>query len=212
MKEAKILTFVNFLIEGYKRKKTQIAIRKSQYAIRMKVKVINKSVNSLPGYETIHAAGMDLRANLEQPVLLKPLGRALIPTGLFIEIPSGYEAQIRPRSGLAAKNGVTVLNAPGTIDADYRGEVKIILINHGSQKFKIERGDRIAQGVFAQINQANWHIKTKLNDSVRGHGGFGSTDTTTDDSHTHRSGKDCPKDRDGGGRHQHDDQCREHRH
>ena len=115
----------------------------------MKIKIINKSNHPLPAYETNHSAGMDLRASLDQPVVLKPLERAIVPTGLFIELPAGYEAQIRPRSGLAAKKGVTVLNSPGTIDADYRGEIKVIMINLSNEEFIVENGERIAQMIVA---------------------------------------------------------------
>lgn len=141
----------------------------------MNVKIINRSRHPLPAYETAHASGMDLRAFLETPIELKPLERALVPTGLFLELPVGYEAQVRPRSGLAAKRGVTVLNSPGTIDADYRGEVKVILINLGQEPFAIKRGERIAQMVIAPVTQANWETVEALPDSARGGGGFGST-------------------------------------
>src|SRR5674476_705620 len=120
----------------------------------LNVKIINQSKHNLPAYETIHAAGMDLRANLDTPVTINPLGRVIIPTGLFIELPEGYEAQIRPRSGLAAKTGVTVLNTPGTIDADYRGEIQVILINLGAESFMIARGMRIAQMVVTTVARA----------------------------------------------------------
>ncbi len=141
----------------------------------MQVKIINKSKHSLPEYATLHAAGMDLRANLESPVLLKPLERKLIPTGLFIELPVGYEAQIRPRSGLALKKGVTVLNSPGTIDADYRGEIGVILINLSADDFLIEDGERICQMVVAAHGQVEWCEVEELTDSERGEGGFGHT-------------------------------------
>ena len=141
----------------------------------MKVRVINKSVHALPNYETSHAAGMDLRANLEQPVVLKPLGRAMIPTGLFIEILAGYEAQIRPRSGLASKKGITVLNAPGTIDADYRGEIKVILVNLSDEEFVVQNGERIAQLVVAAHEKVEWDLAEELIETERGAGGFGST-------------------------------------
>lgn len=141
----------------------------------MKVRVINKSVHPLPNYETSHAAGMDLRANLEQPVVLKPLGRAMIPTGLFIEILAGYEAQIRPRSGLASKKGITVLNAPGTIDADYRGEIKVILVNLSDEEFVVQNGERIAQLVVAAHEKVEWDLAEELIETERGAGGFGST-------------------------------------
>lgn len=141
----------------------------------MKIKVINKSNFDLPQYETKASAGLDLKANITETITLKPLERALVKTGLFLEIPEGYEAQVRPRSGLAYKNGVTVLNAPGTIDADYRGEVGVILVNLSNEDFTIQAGDRIAQMVFAKFEQAVW-IDTKiLNETARGEGGFGST-------------------------------------
>lgn len=141
----------------------------------MKVKVINRSHHDLPRYETALSAGMDVRANLDEPIVLKPLARALIPTGLFVELPAGYEMQVRPRSGLAAKYGLTVLNAPGTIDADYRGEVKVILANLSSEEFTINDGERIAQLVVAQHAQVEWEATEELSDTSRGAGGFGST-------------------------------------
>lgn len=141
----------------------------------MKIKIINKSKHGLPGYATLAAAGMDLRANLEEPLVLKPLERILVPTGLFLEIPVGCEAQIRPRSGLAFKNGITVLNSPGTIDADYRGEVKVILVNLSNQEFTINDGERVAQMVIAKHEQAEWTEVETLEESARGEGGFGST-------------------------------------
>ncbi len=141
----------------------------------MKVKVINRSRHDLPRYETPLSAGMDVRANLDEPVVLKPLARALIPTGLFVELPAGYEMQVRPRSGLAAKYGLTVLNAPGTIDADYRGEVKVILANLSDQEFTVQDGERIAQLVVAQHSQVEWEPTSELSDTSRGAGGFGST-------------------------------------
>ena len=141
----------------------------------MKVRIINKSSYPLPGYETLHAAGMDLRANLENPVTLRPLERSLVPTGLFIELPSDYEAQIRPRSGLSAKRGITVLNAPGTIDADYRGEIKVILVNLSNEDFVIESGERIAQMVVAKHERVEWEEAMELAETERGAGGFGST-------------------------------------
>ena len=122
----------------------------------MIIRIINRSKNNLPGYETIHSAGMDLRADLEAPVTLKPLERKLIPTGLHIELPEGYEAQIRPRSGLAFKHGIGIVNSPGTIDADYRGEIKVLLINFSDQIFEINTGDRIAQMVIAKHEKINW--------------------------------------------------------
>ena len=141
----------------------------------MQVKIINKSKHELPEYATAHAAGMDLRANLDEPVSLKPLERKLIPTGLFIELPIGYEAQIRPRSGLALKKGITVLNSPGTIDADYRGEIGVILINLSQEEFIINDGERICQMVVAAHEQVEWVETELLQESVRGEGGFGHT-------------------------------------
>jgi dUTP pyrophosphatase len=141
----------------------------------MDVKVINRSHHDLPKYETTFSAGMDLRAFIEEPVLLKPLERSLIPTGLFIELPKGKEAQIRPRSGLAYKKGITVLNSPGTIDADYRGEIKVLLVNLSNEDFVIEDGERIAQMIIADHHQINWLEVEELQDSDRGAGGFGST-------------------------------------
>ena len=141
----------------------------------MKVKVINKSAHALPHYETIASAGMDLRADIEEPVTIGPLERTIVPTGIFMELPLGVEAQIRPRSGLAAKKGITVLNAPGTIDADYRGEVGVILVNLSNEAFTIESGERIAQMVIAKHEQALWEEVTELSSTDRGEGGFGST-------------------------------------
>lgn len=141
----------------------------------MKVKVINKSRHQLPQYETPLSAGMDVRANLDEPVVLKPLARALIPTGLFVELPAGFEMQVRPRSGLAAKYGLTVLNAPGTVDADYRGEVKVILANLSNEEFVVNDGERIAQLVVARHEQVEWESAEELSDTSRGAGGFGST-------------------------------------
>lgn len=143
----------------------------------MKVKVINKSGMALPAYATGASAGMDVRAAVETPVTLAPLGRAVIPTGLFLEIPVGYEVQVRPRSGLAAKKGITVLNAPGTIDADYRGEVCVILVNLSQEPFVVERGERIAQLVLARHEVMDWELVEVLEESERGEGGFGSTGT-----------------------------------
>ena len=141
----------------------------------MKIKVINKSEHELPQYQTSMSAGMDLYANLELSVTLKPLQRKLIPTGLFIELPEGFEAQVRPRSGLAIKNGITVLNAPGTIDADYRGEIGAILINLSETEFTINNGDRIAQIVFCKYEYGVWEETKELKSTIRGEGGFGST-------------------------------------
>ncbi len=141
----------------------------------MEIKIINKSAHALPHYETASSAGMDLRANLEEAVTLKPLDRAIIKTGLFIALPIGVEAQVRPRSGLAAKHGITVLNAPGTIDADYRGEIGVILVNLSSEDFTIENGERIAQLVIAKHERAQWQPVEELTTTRRGAGGFGST-------------------------------------
>lgn len=141
----------------------------------MKVRVINQSKHELPQYETEASAGLDLRANLEEPFTIQPLERTLVRTGLYIEIPMGFEAQVRPRSGLALKKGITVLNSPGTIDADYRGEIGVILVNISQNPFVVEDGDRIAQLVFAQVSQAEWEITEELTDTNRGKGGFGST-------------------------------------
>ncbi len=141
----------------------------------MKIKIVNHSQHALPEYGTKAAAGVDLRANIDTPISLKPLERTLVPTGLFMEIPEGYEAQVRPRSGLALKKGITVLNSPGTIDADYRGELKVILINLSNETFVIENGERIAQMVIAAHEQAEWVEVKQLEESERGHGGFGST-------------------------------------
>jgi dUTP pyrophosphatase len=141
----------------------------------MIIRIINKSKNDLPGYETIHSAGTDLRADLETTVQLKPLERKLIPTGLHIELPEGFEAQIRPRSGLAYKHGISIVNSPGTIDADYRGEIKVLLINLSDQVFEINTGDRIAQMVVAKHEKVNWEPVEVLNDTVRGAGGYGHT-------------------------------------
>ena len=143
----------------------------------MTVKVINRSSNPLPEYATSFAAGLDVRADNEAPIVLQPLGRAMVPTGLFLEIPAGYEVQVRPRSGLAAKKGITVLNAPGTIDADYRGEVCVILVNLSDQPFTVERGERIAQLVLARHEVIEWQEVEQLAESGRGSGGFGSTGT-----------------------------------
>jgi dUTP pyrophosphatase len=139
------------------------------------VKIINQSQHPLPSYQTEHSAGMDLRANIETSVTLQPLQRQLIPTGLFIELPHGFEAQIRPRSGLAFKHGITVLNSPGTIDADYRGEVKVLLINLSDTAFTIENGERIAQMVIASYEKITWQPADVLSDTTRGAGGYGST-------------------------------------
>ncbi len=145
------------------------------YLTSMKISIVNRSKHPLPAYETIGSAGMDLRANLEKDILLKPLERVLVPTGLFIEIPIGYEAQIRPRSGLAIRRGITLLNTPGTIDADYRGEIKIILVNLSTEEFVICDGERIAQMVIAAHEMAEWIEVDELADTARGAGGFGHT-------------------------------------
>ena len=141
----------------------------------MNIKIINKSNHDLPHYETIASAGMDLRASLSEPRILKPLERSIVGTGLFIELPVGIEAQVRPRSGLAAKKGITVLNAPGTIDADYRGEIGVILVNLSSEDFVINNGERIAQLVIAKHERAEWKEVDELSETDRGEGGFGST-------------------------------------
>lgn len=141
----------------------------------LQIKIVNKSRHPLPTYATDLSAGMDLRAELLSPVELKPLERALIPTGLFIELPPRFEAQIRPRSGLAFKNGVTVLNSPGTIDADYRGEIKVLLVNLSNEIFIIDDGERIAQMIIAKHENAEWNVVDSLTDTTRGAGGFGST-------------------------------------
>ena len=141
----------------------------------MKVKIVNRSQWPLPQYATPQSAGVDLRADISGGIVLEPLGRAMVPTGLYLEIPAGYEAQVRPRSGLAAKKGVTVLNSPGTIDADYRGEVRVILVNLSSEPFTIVPGERIAQMVFARHEQVEWEETDTLEESERGAGGFGST-------------------------------------
>lgn len=141
----------------------------------MKINIINKSQHDLPEYATTASAGVDLRANLDQSMLVQPLEKVIVPTGLFMEIPIGYEAQVRPRSGLAFKHGITVLNSPGTIDADYRGEIKVILINLSQESFTIENGERIAQMVIAAHEQAEWVEVNELGTTERGAGGFGST-------------------------------------
>lgn len=141
----------------------------------MKVQVINKSKHPLPTYATVASAGMDLRANIDAPIVLKPLQRSLVPTGLYIALPVGYEAQVRPRSGLAIKKGITVLNSPGTIDADYRGEICVILVNLSSEDFVIEDGERIAQMVIARHEQVEWESVEVLTETERGAGGFGHT-------------------------------------
>ena len=141
----------------------------------MNIKIINKSNHGLPHYETIASAGIDLRANILEPINLKPLERTIVKTGLFIELPKGIEAQVRPRSGLAAKKGITVLNAPGTVDADYRGEIGVILVNLSNENFVIENGERIAQLIIAKHERAEWISVDELSETFRGEGGFGST-------------------------------------
>lgn len=141
----------------------------------MTIKIINKSAHALPSYETLASAGMDLRANLTESIVLQPMDRTIVKTGLFLELPIGFEAQVRPRSGLAAKKGITVLNAPGTVDADYRGEVGVILINLSNEAFTIENGERIAQLVIAKHERAQWYEVEQLSETSRGEGGFGST-------------------------------------
>ena len=141
----------------------------------MEIKIINKSQHELPNYETIASAGMDLRANIQEQVTLQPLERALVKTGLFIELPIGFEAQVRPRSGLAFKKGITVLNSPGTVDADYRGEIGVILVNLSNEAFVIENGERIAQLIIAKHERAQWIEVQDLSETSRGEGGFGST-------------------------------------
>lgn len=143
----------------------------------LKVKIINQSNNELPHYATAGSSGMDVRAFLNEKIELQPLERTLIPTGLFIELPQGYEAQIRPRSGLAIKQGITCLNTPGTIDADYRGEIKIILINLSNQMQSVNNGDRIAQMVIQKVEQVNWELSSEIETTERSNGGFGSTGT-----------------------------------
>lgn len=144
---------------------------------KMKIQIINKSKHPLPQYATSLSAGMDLRANIDASILLKPLARCLVPTGLYVAVPAGYEAQVRPRSGLAIKKGVTVLNSPGTVDADYRGEICVIMVNLSSEDFVIEDGERIAQMVIARHEQAEWLEVEVLDDTERGNGGFGHTGT-----------------------------------
>ncbi len=141
----------------------------------IEIKIVNQSANDLPEYATAFSAGMDLKANIMEPIVLKPLERAMVATGLFIELPEGFEAQIRPRSGLAAKHGLTVLNSPGTIDADYRGEIKVILVNLSNEPFTINHGERIAQMVIAKHETVKWQAVQELSATVRGEGGFGHT-------------------------------------
>ncbi len=141
----------------------------------MTIQIINKSNNSLPAYETAHAAGMDLKASLDETVVLKPMQRQLIPTGIFIELPIGFEAQIRPRSGLAFKHGISIVNSPGTVDADYRGEIKVLLINFSEVDFPIQNGDRIAQMVISKHEKVDWNEVEILSETLRGTGGYGHT-------------------------------------
>ncbi|MCI5717375.1 MAG: dUTP diphosphatase [Alistipes sp.] len=141
----------------------------------MKVRIVNRSRHALPAYQTPLSAGMDVRADLDESVTLAPLGRAMIPTGLYVELPAGYEMQVRPRSGLAAKHGITVLNSPGTIDADYRGEIRVILVNLSNEPFTVASGERIAQLVVARHEQVEWEPVEELGTTERGTGGFGST-------------------------------------
>ncbi len=141
----------------------------------MQIRIVNRSSNELPAYSTAHSAGMDIRASLENDVVLKPMERGLIPTGLYIELPEGYEAQIRPRSGLALTKGISVLNSPGTIDADYRGEIGIILVNLSNEPFVVKNGDRICQMVIARHEKAEWQVTNELQNTERGAGGFGHT-------------------------------------
>lgn len=141
----------------------------------MRIKIVNKSRHPLPEYATVSAAGMDLRANLESPVVLKPLDRTLVPTGIYIQLPEGYEAQIRPRSGLAIKHGIGIVNAPGTIDADYRGEIRVILVNLSNEDFTIQDGERICQMVVAEHARVEWQPVDSLDETERGAGGFGHT-------------------------------------
>ena len=141
----------------------------------MLIRVVNRSNNTLPAYETLHAAGMDIRAHIDEPLQLKALERRLIPTGLYLELPEGYEAQIRPRSGLAYKHGISIVNSPGTIDADYRGEIKVLLVNLSTEVFEINTGDRIAQMVVARHEKVEWEETAILTETLRGAGGYGHT-------------------------------------
>ena len=167
---------------GFSRAKPKIMTKHIKQYIKylqiykqMKIKIVNKSKHALPQYETAASAGMDLKANLDEPVTMNPLQRVLIPTGLFIELPTGYEAQVRPRSGMAIKHGISVLNTPGTIDADYRGEIRVILVNLSNDAYTISDGDRIAQMIISAHEHADWQQVEVLNDSERGTGGFGHT-------------------------------------
>lgn len=158
-----------------KKQKNKAAKKPAYPLTNMKVQIINRSKHALPSYATPLSAGMDLRANLEEPITLQPLQRCLVPTGLFIALPEGYEAQVRPRSGLAIKKGVTVLNSPGTVDADYRGEVCVVLVNLSSEPFVIEDGERVAQMIVAKHERVDWEPVEVLSDTERGAGGFGHT-------------------------------------
>lgn len=175
MADLVIMEFVNYstLPFSFSCKRTIFALRKING--KMKVQIINKSHHPLPAYATTQSAGMDIRANLSEPVELKPLERKLIPTGLYIALPDGYEAQMRPRSGLAIKHGITLLNTPGTIDADYRGEIGVILVNLSNEPFVINDGERICQMVIASYQQVEWEAVEVLDDTERGAGGFGHT-------------------------------------
>jgi dUTP pyrophosphatase len=143
--------------------------------MKIRINIVNKSNNPLPDYGTQYSAGMDIRANIEAPITLKPLERVLVPTGLYIELPEGFEAQIRPRSGMALKHGISVLNTPGTIDADYRGEIRVILVNLSNETYEINKGERICQMVIAKHEKVEWELTETLNETVRGEGGFGHT-------------------------------------
>lgn len=170
-----MINIVNAKVRNYSLPHLIHILATSKFRVKMIVKIVNQSNNPLPEYSTIHSAGMDIRANLSEPIVLKPLERILVPTGLFIELPVGYEAQIRPRSGLALKKGITVLNSPGTIDADYRGEVGIILVNLSNEEFVIQHGERICQMVIARHEHIGWETVEVLEETVRGAGGFGHT-------------------------------------
>lgn len=165
MKQKKWIVYTHFLF----------LIFAALFQCMMRIKIVNTSKHPLPAYETVASAGMDLRANLESPVTLKSLERSLIPTGLFVELPVGFEAQIRPRSGLAARHGISLVNTPGTIDADYRGEIKIILVNLSNEAFVINDGDRIAQMIISKVEHAEWIQVEELQPTGRGAGGFGHT-------------------------------------
>lgn len=170
-KSLEMRNFASYFINVY----GWVCIHSSFFILKMQVKIINRSKHELPKYETEQSAGMDLRANLDAPITLKPLERCLVPTGLFMALPKGYEAQVRPRSGLAIKKGVTVLNTPGTIDADYRGEVCVVLVNLSSEEFIVNDGERIAQMVVSKHEQVEWNEVEVLDETERGAGGFGHT-------------------------------------